>query len=54
MLLLQTLSIRNVKVPDADEGYPLLYKLHNSFDDRDLQIKTSDKPVYAGKADIES
>ena len=41
MLLLQTLSIRNVKAADADEGYPLLYKLRNSFDDRYLQVKTS-------------
>ena len=54
MLLLQTLSIRNVKGADTDEGYPLLYKLRNSFDYRDLQVTTSDKPICVGKAYIES
>jgi hypothetical protein len=41
MLLLQTLSIGNVKAADADEGYPLRHKLRNSFDDSDLQVKTN-------------
>ena len=39
MLLLQTLSTRNVKSADGDEGCPLLRKLRNSFDDSGLQIK---------------
>jgi len=52
MLLLQTLSTRNVKSADADKGGPLLCKLRNSFGDSDLQIKlaaslyTSEKLTY--------
>jgi hypothetical protein len=49
VLLRQTLSSRNVKVSDADQGYPLLHTLRNSSDDRDLQDKTSGKPVCVGK-----
>ena len=52
MPLLQTLSIRNVKAADADERSPLLHKLRNSFDDRDLQVTTSGSLIYVGKADI--